>query len=45
MEAHRRAELRSGRIGASAPMFSRIAERLEECDPTWSYGKRSGSVF
>lgn len=45
LEAHRRAALRNWKIGASAPISSRLAERLEECDPTWSFGKRSGSVF
>jgi hypothetical protein len=41
VEAHRRADLLSGRIGASAPMRSRLAERREECDSTWNFGKRS----
>lgn len=45
LEAHRRAALWNGKIGASAPKSSRSTERLEECDPTWSSGKRSGSVF
>ena len=40
MAAHIGASLRSGKMGASVPILSQLRREAQECDPTWSFGKR-----